>query len=575
MIPSYSPCVPDAAVLPPLPGAFRRSVPVRIATAATLVALCTAWILATLVGHDPWKPDEAYSFGLVLDFLERGDWVVPMLAGEPFLEKPPLFFITASAFARAFGGILPLHDAARLATGFYLVVALAFLAMTARRLHAGRHGWAAVLILLGSLGFAVRAHQLITDVALLAGLSIGIYGLAWARSRELRGGVALGAGTAIAFLAKGLLGPGMLALTAVALLAHRRWRVRAYYRALLLAAVAGLPAVVVWAASLYLRSPDLFATWLVTNNFGRFLGLTDIGPHQPRFFYAYTLLWYAFPALPLAAWSVWEAWRERAGAGDDAIVLPLVLFVVMIGVLGAASDARELYLMPVLLPLALLATAGIDRLPPRLGSALARLGIGGFGLVGLALWIGWVALVTGTPAPLARALLERQPGFVPKFEGFAFGAAVLATIAWSWLALRPVGGAERGVVRWTAGVTLCLCLVGTLWLPYIDAGKSYREMMGSLLAAVRSGDCVASRALGEPQRALLDYYGSLKTVREERVPEVLCNALLVQGWRASGAPARGSDWTPVWEGARAGDDKELYRLYVRRHPRREAPGSVR
>ena len=35
-----------------------------------------------LVGHDPWKPDEAYSFGLVLDQLERGDWVVPMLAGE-------------------------------------------------------------------------------------------------------------------------------------------------------------------------------------------------------------------------------------------------------------------------------------------------------------------------------------------------------------------------------------------------------------------------------------------------------------------------------------------------------------
>jgi 4-amino-4-deoxy-L-arabinose transferase-like glycosyltransferase len=340
------------------------------------------------------------------------------------------------------------------------------------------------------------------------------------------------------------------------------------------ATVAGLPAIVVWAASLYLRSPDLFATWLVTNNFGRFLGFTDIGPHQPRLFYTYTLLWYAFPALPLAAWSVWVAWRERAG-GDGAIFLPLVLFVVMIGVLGAASDARELYLMPVLLPLALLATARIDRLPSHLASALSRLGTGGFGLAGLALWIGWIALVTGTPAPLAQALAEHQPGFTAKFEGLAFGAAVLATIAWSWLALRPVGNAERGIVHWTGGVTLCLSLVGTLWLPYIDAGKSYREMMGSLLAAVHGSDCVASRALGEPQRALLDYYGRLKTVREERVPGVFCNALLVQGWRASGAPARGSDWTPVWEGARAGDDKELYRLYVRRQPRREAPQSFR
>jgi 4-amino-4-deoxy-L-arabinose transferase-like glycosyltransferase len=74
-------------------------------------------ILFNLVGHDPWKPDEAYTFGLVLDQLERGDWVVPMLAGEPFLEKPPLFFIVASGFARLFDGVLPLHDAARLASG--------------------------------------------------------------------------------------------------------------------------------------------------------------------------------------------------------------------------------------------------------------------------------------------------------------------------------------------------------------------------------------------------------------------------------------------------------------------------
>ena len=98
----------------------------NVASPLALATLCGAWILLTLVGHDPWKPDEAYSFGLVLDFLERGDWVVPMLAGEPFLEKPPLFFITASAFARAFGGAMPLHDAARLASGFYIALALGF-----------------------------------------------------------------------------------------------------------------------------------------------------------------------------------------------------------------------------------------------------------------------------------------------------------------------------------------------------------------------------------------------------------------------------------------------------------------
>ena len=65
-----------------------------------IVVLCTLWIFPGLIGRDPWKPDEAYSFGLVYHILQTGDWVVPTLAGEPFMEKPPIFFLTAAFFAR-------------------------------------------------------------------------------------------------------------------------------------------------------------------------------------------------------------------------------------------------------------------------------------------------------------------------------------------------------------------------------------------------------------------------------------------------------------------------------------------
>jgi len=58
---------------------------------AMLVALlCAAWILPGLIGRDPWKPDEAHTFGVVYELLRGGSWVVPTLAGEPFVEKPPL-----------------------------------------------------------------------------------------------------------------------------------------------------------------------------------------------------------------------------------------------------------------------------------------------------------------------------------------------------------------------------------------------------------------------------------------------------------------------------------------------------
>ena len=107
-----------------------------------LVALVTAWVLFGLVGHDPWKPDEAHYFGVVLDFLRHGDLVVPTLAGEPFVEKPPLFYIVAGLFATIGGAALPLHDAARLATGFFVGIALLFLALTGRDFYGPGHGTA-------------------------------------------------------------------------------------------------------------------------------------------------------------------------------------------------------------------------------------------------------------------------------------------------------------------------------------------------------------------------------------------------------------------------------------------------
>ncbi len=40
---------------------------------AGLVLLCAAWILLGLFGHDPWKPDDATTFGIAHDMLQHGD----------------------------------------------------------------------------------------------------------------------------------------------------------------------------------------------------------------------------------------------------------------------------------------------------------------------------------------------------------------------------------------------------------------------------------------------------------------------------------------------------------------------
>src|SRR6266481_1753425 len=91
---------------------FSPSGPYRALKQAGLVLLCAAWIVLGLIGHDPWKPDDATSFGIAYDMLKQGDWIVPHLAGTAVPERPPLFYAFTAATAQALDSVLPLHDGA-------------------------------------------------------------------------------------------------------------------------------------------------------------------------------------------------------------------------------------------------------------------------------------------------------------------------------------------------------------------------------------------------------------------------------------------------------------------------------
>jgi 4-amino-4-deoxy-L-arabinose transferase-like glycosyltransferase len=227
-----------------------------------LVALlCVAWILPGLLAHDPWKPDEAYSFGIVYELVRGGSWVTLSLAGEPYLRDPPLYYISASLSARALGSILPLHDAARLASGIYIALALLFCALAARELNGRGRGTLAVVLLLGCFGLMLRSHQLITEIAGFAGFTMAYYGCARALRGPL-GGAWLGTGIGIVFLSQGL--PEALIVLLIALvlpLIGNAWRTRQYALALGIALATAAPWLIVWPALLHLQSPELFREW--------------------------------------------------------------------------------------------------------------------------------------------------------------------------------------------------------------------------------------------------------------------------------------------------------------------------
>jgi 4-amino-4-deoxy-L-arabinose transferase-like glycosyltransferase len=504
------------------------------------ILLLAAWLALGLFGHDPWKPDEAYTFGLVYHIVQSHDWLVPTLAGEPFVEKPPLFFWTAALFAKGFGEALPLHDAARLASAFYAGLALLFTWLAAdRRI-------AAPLLLAGSLGYLQHAHQLITDNALVAGIAIGLYGL-----RESRGWV-LGTGAGIAFLSKGLIGPGILALTALLLPLFPAWRKS--WKAWGWALLALAPWALVWPWLLYRHSPALFHDWFWVNNIGRFTRENTLGGVLDHWHYAKSLPWFALPAWPLALWAL----LRRPGVPE--VQLGFVAFAAAFGVLSAASSARTLYGLPMLVPLALLATSELETAPRWLAWPLEKLALWGSALAGVALWGAWLAFLFGwRPAVLEKL----SPGFIPHVNVVFLAAAVALTALWAYsLRLEP-----RLPVRWLAGITLAWGLAMTLWLPWLDHAKSYRGVIADMMRADAyahrpAAGCVASRNLSEPQRAMFDYFAGLITVREGSPGAESCPLLLVNSSQGK-PPEPGAQWQLAWHGTRPGDTKEWFWLFAR------------
>ena len=534
--------------------------PITPAKAVFLGLLCLVWLGTGLVGHDPWKPDEAYSFGLIYSMLQSGDWLVPMLAGEPYMDKPPLFYWTAALFAKLFSPLLPLHDGARLASGFYTALTLLFTGLSGRKLYGENRGWAAVIILIGCLGMLVRAHEMISDLALLAGCAMMLYGFTLCKERLLRAGILIGTGVGIGFMAKGFIAPVQLILIAALLPAwFHNWRTRNYLLSLGIATLVSLPWLAVWPLMLYQRFPLLLADWAWVHNIGKWLNYAKAGLSMEAFYYLENLPWLAWPALPLAFWVVWKS-RKRLALRDD-LQLPLVSFAVMLITLSLVPDIKEVYALPMLLPIALLASASLSILKRGAANALDWFGIMTFALLAIMMWWGWAGLLLDNQAKITHWLKDYQPGFDPEMQTVPFFIAIIATVLWVVLIWRVGRSMRRAVVNWAAGVTLIWVLAMTLWLPWLDSGKSYRNMVASLKQSMpRQYQCIASEYLGDGQRAMLHYFGNI-IIRHDAKRR--CDLRLIQGDRLSKPLLDETRWKKIWEGSRKGDKNEHYRLYQR------------
>jgi 4-amino-4-deoxy-L-arabinose transferase-like glycosyltransferase len=238
--------------------------------------------------------DEPRYAQVAREMLERRDWITPVLGGQPWLEKPPLYYWQAMATYSIFG----VSDwAARLPSALDATLLVLAVYFFLRRFRPGFELDGA-LITASSAGIAGYAHAASMDMALATAFGIGMFNWwAWRESqKKIYLGVFYGF-MALGMLAKGPVAPFLAALVIV-LYASAVRELRLVLKSLWLPGVILFCAIALpWYVAVQMRNPQFFSEFIVQQNLDRF---------SENLYHHREPIWYYLPmtALALAPWTV-------------------------------------------------------------------------------------------------------------------------------------------------------------------------------------------------------------------------------------------------------------------------------
>jgi len=423
---------------------------------ALLLALVTALLLYRLGDAPLVGPDEPRYARVAVEMHRRGDWVVPTLQGQPWLEKPALYYWMAGA---AFSILGETETAARLPSVLAAVLMTGLTALVGARLYGAGAGLHAGFIAGTCLLTFAYGRAAAMDMLLAATVS-AVIGLSGLRLLGIAGPMAVtaaGACAGLALLAKGPLGALLPSLVALAFLAAARDRAEAWRRVTGRLPLAILAMVVVagpwYGAILAAQGREFVDVFLLNHNVARFT--STIHRHPGPFFYYVPILLgglYMWSGLTLPGLA---ALRPRVPA--DLFVLcwlgaPLVFF-------SAAASKLPGYILPCIPPLAIAAGRAADRLvhADRPGG-----GARAVGLVTVALG----AVVAAAPIVLRQM---REPLWAVVLPPALW--ALLAALAASRRLSVDAAGGLRILRVGAAGLLLLLAVAATPLLARRESGR--------------------------------------------------------------------------------------------------------
>ncbi|MBS3935878.1 MAG: hypothetical protein KGZ43_06870, partial [Sulfuritalea sp.] len=365
-------------------GPFQDSSP-RL-PAIAVIALAALYLLAGVTAHDPWKSEDAIHIAIAHGFATHGNWLAPAVAGEFWPHTAPLYHWVAALSGRLLDGWLPFHDAARLATSFFGALFLIFLAGAARSFHGDAAARIAPLLAIGTLGLLVPIHEAQPAIAGLACAALAWWGGGLSLQGRRLGAPLIGLGLGLSFLAHGLVGLIMALAVLPAPILRRDGK------GFLLILLIALPLLALWPALLLQHAPEFWTHWW-QNEFAEATHARAL----PEVKHFEQLVWAAWPVWPLALWSLWL----RRRALDALLLFPLAGLALTLGWFLSGAP-RTLAILPLLLPLILVASAGADRLRRGAANAFDWFGLMTFSFFAGLVWLGASALALEWPPKIAR-----------------------------------------------------------------------------------------------------------------------------------------------------------------------------
>jgi dolichol-phosphate mannosyltransferase len=439
-------------VLPPLEAGFR----LKVWPAVILLLAVSALLFLTRLRVPLLEPQEARYAEIPRQMLAEGRFVVPVLHGQAYLDKPPLLYWLVMASYRVFG----VSDwAARLVPGLAGVLTVLVTYLWGRRVVGHRAAlWGALVLCLG-VRFVYLGRMLNMDgllalwvTAALASLHCGLRNV-----DAPRWGWWL---LAAACCALGVLtkGPVAAVLIAAPLVLYRLldrrcpripWRHGLAFAAVVLA-LAGP-----WFAAAARADTSFAGYFFWTHNVVRFVAPFDHA--EPVWYFLPGLLLGLLPwtlLLPGLVRFVARRSYRTATRRPPALGFFLLAFVSAFAFFSVSGCKRPAYILPALPPLALALGCYLDAVLPRRawqgfpGPALRR-----------GTWLAFPAAALSLTAGAGIGLVAAGTRFIPAMTGLAIAVVALAGVVALGVARRrvtwPIAALTSFIVLF-AGIQLLL-----------------------------------------------------------------------------------------------------------------------